>query len=59
LALSTSEAAASIGVSPDYFTAYIAADLRWVRRGRKKLVAIAEIERWLAENAARTLENAR
>lgn len=56
LALSASEAAQALGVSCDYFTDHIAADLRWVRRGRKKLVAVAELERWLERNAARTLE---
>jgi excisionase family DNA binding protein len=56
--LSVSEAAEALGVSLDYFSEYIATDLRWVRRGRKKLVAVAELERWLADNAARTLENA-
>ena len=50
------EAAQALGVSCDYFTDHIAADLRWVRRGRKKLVAVAELERWSERNAVRTLE---
>jgi hypothetical protein len=56
LALTIADAAAALGVSTDYFVEHIAADLRWVRRGRKKLVAVHEIERWLSENAAMTLE---
>lgn len=58
LALSLTEAAAALGVSPDYFTEYVAPELHMVRRGRKRLIAVAELERWLADNAARTLEDA-
>lgn len=47
LALSPNEAAAALGVSRDYLDEHIACDLRWVRRGRRKFVAIKELERWL------------
>jgi hypothetical protein len=30
--------------------------LRWVRRGRKKLVSVRELERWLEANGSRLLE---
>jgi hypothetical protein len=53
LALRPSEAAAACGVSEDHFREEIAPNLRWVRQGRVKLVAISEIERWLDENAER------
>jgi excisionase family DNA binding protein len=56
LALSPDEAAASIGVSRDYLDEHVAAELRWVRRGRRRFVAVAELERWLERVAARTLE---
>jgi hypothetical protein len=56
LALSAMEAPAALGVSHDFFKEHIASELRWVRRGRKKLVAITELQRWLDTNAARTLE---
>jgi len=46
-----------LGVSRDYFDEHIGPELRWIRRGRKKLVAVKELERWLEENAARTLSN--
>jgi excisionase family DNA binding protein len=55
LALSPDEAAAALGVSRDYLDDHIAHELRWVRRGRRKIVAVAELERWLAEAAARTV----
>jgi excisionase family DNA binding protein len=56
LALSTAEAAAALGVSPDFFAEHVAPELRVVRRGRKKLVAVTELERWLEANAARVLD---
>jgi excisionase family DNA binding protein len=52
LALSPREAAASLGVSTDYLHEHIAHELRWVRRGRRRLVAVAEIERWLSGASA-------
>jgi excisionase family DNA binding protein len=55
LALAPDEAAASLGVSRDTLERHIAAELRWVRRGRRKFVAVSELERWLQESAARTL----
>jgi excisionase family DNA binding protein len=56
LALGPDEAAAALGVSRDYLDEHIGSELRWVRRGRRKLVAVAELERWLERSAARTLE---
>jgi hypothetical protein len=53
LALTAMEAPEALGVSHDFFREHIATELRWVRRGRKKLVAVRELERWLEENAAR------
>jgi hypothetical protein len=55
LALSPDEAVKALGVSRDYLDEHISPELRWVRRGRRKLVAVSELERWLAESAARTL----
>jgi hypothetical protein len=52
LALTSAEAAAACGVSQDYFSQNIGPELRWVRKGRKKLVAIRELDRWLDENAS-------
>jgi excisionase family DNA binding protein len=56
LALSKSEAAAALGVSVDFFDEHIAPDLRIVRRGRRRLIPVRELERWLDENAARALD---
>jgi excisionase family DNA binding protein len=56
LALSPDEAAQALGVSRDYLDEHVGGELRWVRRGRRKLVAVAELERWLDAAAARTLD---
>lgn len=53
IALTPPEAAAAIGVGPDFFDANVAPELRLVRRGRKRLVPVVELERWTAENAGR------
>jgi hypothetical protein len=55
LALTIGEAAASIGCSRDFFDQHVRPDLRLIRRGRKVLVSVRELERWLADNSARTL----
>jgi hypothetical protein len=56
LALTRAEAAAAIGISLDSFERYVQPELRLVRRGRLRLVAVRELERWLDANAARVLE---
>jgi excisionase family DNA binding protein len=58
LALRVEEAAAALGVSDDYFRAQIAHELRWTRRGRVKVVAVSELQRWLDETGERALEAA-
>ena len=55
IALTKAEAATAIGVSVDFLEAHVLADLAVVRRGRKVLVPVAELERWVAERANRTL----
>jgi hypothetical protein len=59
LALSPDEAARAIGTSRDFFDAHVRPELRLVRRGRKVLIPIRELELWLDRSAARTLEGAR
>jgi hypothetical protein len=57
LALSMTEAAHALGVSPDFFADHIAPELRIVRRGRRKIVATRELETWLEANASRPMED--
>ncbi len=52
LALRAEEAAAALGVSVDFFREQIAPELRAVRRGRLRLFAVADIQRWLNEHAS-------
>lgn len=53
LAVSPDEAAAVLGVSRDYFDEHVIGELRVVRRGRRILVSLAELERWLDRSATR------
>jgi hypothetical protein len=55
VALRPEEAAAALGVSRDFFDESIAPELRVIRRGRLKLYAVRELERWADENAERVL----
>lgn len=49
LALTVTQACAALSVSWDTWRSHIEPDMRVVRVGRRKLIAVAEIERWLAE----------
>jgi hypothetical protein len=51
IALTPPEAAAAIGVGPDFFEANVAPELRLIRRGRKRLVPVSELERWVVVSA--------
>jgi excisionase family DNA binding protein len=59
LALSKREAAEALGVSLNTFERHIIGELRVVYRGRRRLIPVRELERWLATNACRPLENGR
>lgn len=52
IALTPAEAAAAIGVGPDFFEENVAPELRLIRRGRKRLVPVTELERWVGQMAA-------
>jgi hypothetical protein len=49
------EAAAALGMSGDAFREYVLPEVRIIRRGRLRLVPLAELERWADEAAVRTL----
>jgi hypothetical protein len=57
LALTPARAAAALDMSEDYFRDHVAPELRWIRRGRKRVVAVTELERWLESNASRVLDS--
>ncbi len=56
LALTREEAAASVGMSLDSFERHVQPTLRLVRLGRMRLVPIRELDRWLEDNAERTID---
>jgi len=55
LTLSPAEAAATLGVSRDFFDTHVKPELRVVRRGRLVLVPVRELERWVEQNSAAVL----
>ena len=55
VALSIEEACQSLGVSWDFWAEHVAPDIRVVRRGRRKLVGVRELERWVEENGEAVL----
>ena len=55
IALTPPEAAAAIGVGPDFFEENVAPELRLIRRGRKRLVPVVELERWVMYTAATSI----
>jgi hypothetical protein len=56
LALNVEQACAALGVSWDVWREHIEPDVRLVRVGSRKLVPVAELERWLADHASAALE---
>jgi excisionase family DNA binding protein len=59
LSYSKSEAAATLGVSVDFFDEHVQPEIRIVRCGRRRLVPRAELQRWLERSATRALEDRR
>jgi excisionase family DNA binding protein len=51
LALNADEAAEALGVSRDFFDKHLIHELRCVRRGRRLLFPVTELERWLLDQA--------
>lgn len=56
LALSKTEAASTLGVSVDFFEQHVMPELRIVRRGRRRLIPVGELRRWLDDSAYRTVD---
>ena len=59
LALSKPDAAAALDISVNSFERHVQPELRVVRRGKLRLFAVAELERWLRENSERVFEERR
>jgi hypothetical protein len=55
VALTRAEAAASLGIGLDSFERHVQPSIRMIRRGRLRLVPIAELERWARDEAEAVL----
>jgi hypothetical protein len=55
LALSKEGAAAALDVSVDVFEEHVQPDIRVVRLGRRVVVPVAELHKWLETNAGLSL----
>jgi hypothetical protein len=51
------EAAAALGISPDFFDQHIRPDLKLIRRGRLVLVSVAELTGWIARSECRVFDS--
>lgn len=56
--LTLDEAAAACGLSRDSLERHVLPDLAVIRRGRLRLVAVSELQRWADAHAERTLRGA-
>jgi len=56
LALNVEQACQALGVSWDLWREHVEPHVRLVRVGSRKLIAVAEIQRWLDENGEKALE---
>lgn len=45
------EAATAAGVSLSFFQRHVLPELRVIRRGRRTLIPVREVERWVEESA--------
>jgi excisionase family DNA binding protein len=50
IALTPPEAAAALGCGETYFNELVRPELRVIRRGRKVLIPVVELQRWAADN---------
>jgi hypothetical protein len=55
LAYGVMDAAEALGIGWDLFAEHVAPHVKWVRLGRKKIVARTELERFLADRGQVTL----
>jgi hypothetical protein len=56
LALSVQEACGALGISWSFWRVHVEPEVRVVRAGRRKLVSVTELQRWLDEHGERVLE---
>lgn len=59
VALTRTEAAASLGMSLDSFERWVQPSIRLINLGRMRLVPISELQAWVESHAERTLSTRR
>ena len=57
LCLSRVQAAEALGVGLDWFDAHVKPDIRVISKGRRVLIPVTELERYVNEQAGRALRN--
>lgn len=50
IALTVADACAALSVSAEFFRAHIESELRIVRIGKRKLVSVTELQRWMDQH---------
>jgi hypothetical protein len=56
LALTVEQACAALSVSWEIWREHVEPEIKLVRLGRRKVIPVAELERWLADHAENVLE---
>lgn len=56
LALGPGEAAESLGVSRDFFDTHVLPNVKSIRIGRRILISVTELQRWLEKEERPTLD---
>ena len=51
LTLTNRQAAAMVGCSVGFFRQHVLPEIKIIRRGRRTLIPVREVERWVAENS--------
>jgi hypothetical protein len=59
VALTREDAARALGMSLDSFERHVQPEIRLIRRGKLRLVPVAELQRWADHNAERVLASNR
>ncbi len=59
IGLSVSEAAESLSISRDSFERFVLPEVRSARIGRRRIIAVTELQRWLDRNQGCILDDLR
>ncbi len=57
MALTIDEACNALGISWDLWDTYVKREVKIIRLGRRRLVPVVELEKWIAAHAAALLDD--